>query len=287
MFEHDYYTIQDALKALNKLDDTRVWSRGDILTFFNRGELSLSVFTESADAVSVMDYEVREGLVLELHKLRQDNERFSDKGVQLENQIVDISSKYKTTGRKKGHVKELAIDRIDEKGRLIFIIDDFHSYLMKSIIYGEKSDAGTELFLYRDITYKPLQSTSKFIYKATSDCIGFNREEFNRVKAHILGEKQDNQEPDTARKLKPKTNTSTRKHELHALIAKVDKSLVTDEKQKPGGKEVWKKLQDEEGVSVIQEITDDEILWKSKGGTEQKLSRDSFSSTLSKTRKKY
>ena len=37
---------------------------------------------------------------------------------------------------------------------------------------------------------------------------------------------------------------------------------------------------------IIQDITDEEILWKSKKGNEQKLQRKSFDPVLSKTKKK-
>ena len=37
---------------------------------------------------------------------------------------------------------------------------------------------------------------------------------------------------------------------------------------------------------IIQDVTDEKILWISKGGNEQKLHRNSFDPVLSKTKKK-
>ena len=80
-----------------------------------------------------------------------------------------------------------------------------------------------------------------------------------------------------------------RKCQLHELIWKVYLSLC-DRGRKPTAKDVWaeieKNYEDYDDECIIQEVTDEEILWKSKNGNEQKLQRNSFDPVLSKTKKK-
>ena len=80
-----------------------------------------------------------------------------------------------------------------------------------------------------------------------------------------------------------------RKNQLHELIGKVSSSLF-DGEGKPTAKAVWAEMkknhEEYDDECIIQDITDEEILWKSKNGNEQKLQRNSFDPVLSKTKKK-
>ena len=80
-----------------------------------------------------------------------------------------------------------------------------------------------------------------------------------------------------------------RKNQLHELIGKVYLSLC-DRGRKPTAKAVWAEMkknhEEYDDECIIQDITDEEILWKSKNGNEQKLQRKSFDPVLSKTKKK-
>ena len=80
-----------------------------------------------------------------------------------------------------------------------------------------------------------------------------------------------------------------RKNQLHELIGKVSSSLF-DGEGKPTAKAVWAEMkknhEEYDDECIIQDITDEEILWKSAGGNEQKLHRNSFDPVLSKTKKK-
>ena len=80
-----------------------------------------------------------------------------------------------------------------------------------------------------------------------------------------------------------------RKNQLHELIGKVSSSLF-DGEGKPTGKAVWAEMKENhdeyDAEGIIQDVTDEEILWISKGGNEQKLHRNSFDPVLSKTKKK-
>ena len=79
-----------------------------------------------------------------------------------------------------------------------------------------------------------------------------------------------------------------RKNQLHELIGKVSSSLF-DGERKPTAKDVWAEIEknyleyDDEGI--IQDITDEYIFWKSTGGNNQKLHRNSFDPVLSKLKK--
>ena len=44
--------------------------------------------------------------------------------------------------------------------------------------------------------------------------------------------------------------------------------------------------EEDDDECIIQEVTEEEIFWKSKNGNEQKLHRNSFDPVLSKTKKK-
>ena len=80
-----------------------------------------------------------------------------------------------------------------------------------------------------------------------------------------------------------------RKNQLHELIGKVSSSLF-DRGRKPTGKAVWAEMKENhdeyDAEGIIQDVTDEEIFWKSKNGNEQKLQRKSFDPVLSKTKKK-
>ena len=80
----------------------------------------------------------------------------------------------------------------------------------------------------------------------------------------------------------------TRKSQLHELIGKVSSSLF-DGEGKPTAKAVWaeieKNYEEYDAEGIIQDVTDEEILWISKGGNEQKLHRNSFDPVLSKLKK--
>ena len=80
-----------------------------------------------------------------------------------------------------------------------------------------------------------------------------------------------------------------RKNQLHELIGKVYLSLC-DRGRKPTGKAVWAEMKENhdeyDAEGIIQDVTDEEIFWKSKNGNEQKLHRNSFDPVLSKTKKK-
>ena len=80
-----------------------------------------------------------------------------------------------------------------------------------------------------------------------------------------------------------------RKNQLHELIGKVSSSLF-DGEGKPTAKAVWAEMkknhEDYDAEGIIQDVTDEEIFWKSKNGNEQKLHRNSFDPVLSKTKKK-
>ena len=80
-----------------------------------------------------------------------------------------------------------------------------------------------------------------------------------------------------------------RKNQLHELIGKVSSSLF-DRGRKPTGKAVWAEMKENheeyDDECIIQDFTDEEISWKSAGGNEQKLHRNSFDPVLSKTKKK-
>ena len=80
-----------------------------------------------------------------------------------------------------------------------------------------------------------------------------------------------------------------RKNQLHELIGKVSSSLF-DRGRKLTAKDVWAEVKENheeyDDECIIQDITDEEILWKSKNGNEQKLQRNSFDPVLSKTKKK-
>ena len=82
----------------------------------------------------------------------------------------------------------------------------------------------------------------------------------------------------------------TRKCELHEFIWKVYSSLC-DQWRKPTAKEVWAEIEknyaDYDDECIIQEVTDEYIFWKSTGGNNQKLHRNSFDPVLSKTKKNY
>ena len=74
-----------------------------------------------------------------------------------------------------------------------------------------------------------------------------------------------------------------RKSQLHELIGKVSSSLF-DRGRMQRAKEVWanieKNYQDYDDECIIQEVTDEYIFWKSKGGNEQKHHRNSFDPVL-------
>ena len=80
-----------------------------------------------------------------------------------------------------------------------------------------------------------------------------------------------------------------RNNQLHKLIGKVYLSLF-DGEGKPTGKAVWAEMKENhdeyDAEGIIQDVTDEEIFWKSKNGNEQKLHRNSFDPVLSKTKKK-
>ena len=80
-----------------------------------------------------------------------------------------------------------------------------------------------------------------------------------------------------------------RNNQLHELIGKVYLSLF-DGEGKPTGKAVWAEMQENhdeyDAEGIIQDVTDEEIFWKSKNGNEQKLQRKSFDPVISKTKKK-
>ena len=80
-----------------------------------------------------------------------------------------------------------------------------------------------------------------------------------------------------------------RKNQLHELIGKVYLSLC-DRGRKPTAKAVWaeieKNYEDYDDECIIQEVTDEYIFWKSTGGNNQKLHRNSFDPVLSKIKKK-
>ena len=80
-----------------------------------------------------------------------------------------------------------------------------------------------------------------------------------------------------------------RKNQLHELIGKVSSSLF-DGEGKPTAKAVWAEMkknhEEYDDECIIQDVTDEKILWISKGGNEQKLQRKSFDPVLSKTKKK-
>ena len=80
-----------------------------------------------------------------------------------------------------------------------------------------------------------------------------------------------------------------RKNQLHELIGKVYLSLC-DRGRKPTAKAVWAEMKENheeyDDECIIQDVTDEKILWISKGGNEQKLQRKSFDPVLSKTKKK-
>ena len=80
-----------------------------------------------------------------------------------------------------------------------------------------------------------------------------------------------------------------RKSQLHEFIWNVYLSLC-DRGRKPTAKDVWAEIEknheEYDDECIIQDITDEEILWKSKNGNEQKLQRNSFDPVLSKTKKK-
>ena len=63
-----------------------------------------------------------------------------------------------------------------------------------------------------------------------------------------------------------------------------------DGEGKPTGKAVWAEMKENhdeyDAEGIIQDVTDEEIFWKSKNGNEQKLHRNSFDPVLSKTKKK-
>ena len=81
-----------------------------------------------------------------------------------------------------------------------------------------------------------------------------------------------------------------RTNQLHELIGKVSSSLF-DGEGKPTAKSVWAEMkknhEEYDDECIIQDFTDEEILWKSKNGNEQKLHRNSFAPVLSKTKKNY
>ena len=80
-----------------------------------------------------------------------------------------------------------------------------------------------------------------------------------------------------------------RKNQLHELIGKVSSSLF-DRGRKLTAKDVWAEVKENheeyDDECIIQDVTDEKILWISKGGNEQKLHRNSFDPVLSKTKKK-
>ena len=80
-----------------------------------------------------------------------------------------------------------------------------------------------------------------------------------------------------------------RKSQLHEFIWNVYLSLC-DRGRKPTGKAVWAEMKENhdeyDAEGIIQDVTDEEILWISKGGNEQKLHRKSFDPVLSKIKKK-
>ena len=80
-----------------------------------------------------------------------------------------------------------------------------------------------------------------------------------------------------------------RKNQLHELIGKVSSSLF-DRGRKLTAKDVWAEVKENheeyDDECIIQDVTDEKILWISKGGNEQKLQRKSFDAVLSKTKKK-
>lgn len=91
----------------------------------------------------------------------------------------------------------------------------------------------------------------------------------------------------TARK---KQEKRIRVHQLHSLIRNVDIAL-TENELKPSAQAVWNEIEknhDEyDDEAIIQEVKDNTIYWKSKGGKEQTLLMTSFSPTLSAIRKKH
>ena len=80
-----------------------------------------------------------------------------------------------------------------------------------------------------------------------------------------------------------------RKNQLHELIGKVSSSLF-DRGRKLTAKDVWAEVKENheeyDDECIIQDVTDEKILWISKGGNEQNLHRNSFDPVLSKTKKK-
>ena len=80
-----------------------------------------------------------------------------------------------------------------------------------------------------------------------------------------------------------------RNNQLHELIGKVSSSLF-DRGRKLTAKDVWAEMKENndeyDAEGIIQDVTDEEIFWKSKNGNEQKLHRNSFDPVLSKTKKK-
>jgi len=65
---------------------------------------------------------------------------------------------------------------------------------------------------------------------------------------------------------------------------------LCDRGRKPTAKDVWAEIENNyeeyDDECIIQEVTDENIFWKSKNGNEQKLQRNSFDPVLSKTKKK-
>jgi len=94
----------------------------------------------------------------------------------------------------------------------------------------------------------------------------------------------------TSKKQEKRIEKQTRVNQLHTLIRKVDVALTNDGIP-PTAQAVWNEIEKNHDVyddeTIIQEVKENTIFWKSKGGKEQSLSITSFTATLSAIRKKY
>ncbi|AUM12470.1 hypothetical protein [Ketobacter alkanivorans] len=82
----------------------------------------------------------------------------------------------------------------------------------------------------------------------------------------------------------------TRTNQLHQLLMKIDEHLEKTLGKKPALKLIQKTLESHyaqfDDENIIQEIDEDTIYWRSKHGSEQKLSFGSLSATISKLRRR-
>ncbi len=94
----------------------------------------------------------------------------------------------------------------------------------------------------------------------------------------------------TSKKQDKEIEKCTRVHQLHTLIHRVDIAL-TKNKTKPQSQSVWNEIENNhheyDDEAIIEEVKNNKIFWKSKGGKEQTLLATSFSATLSSIRNKY